>query len=62
MIFGRKRRKMLIGYTVSVCVGCGTRGKRRFAKGDVVFADAAKACGSCGGTVRIEGIFGEALE
>ena len=64
MIFGGKkgRHKTLIGYTILICTGCGAHQKRKFVDGDVIFADAVDACSLCNGTVRIEQIFGDALE
>ena len=59
MIFSKD--KTLTAYTVEKCKECGTIKKRKFAEGDVLFADSSK-CGSCDGTTIIDKIFGETIE
>lgn len=59
MIFSKK--KITIAYTVEQCTKCGSMSKRKFQKGDVLFADTSK-CASCNEAVCIEKIFGQTTE
>ncbi len=59
MMFSKK--KIIIAYTVEKCKKCGMLRKRKFAEGDVLFAESSK-CTSCGGMTSIEKIFGETIE
>ena len=59
MIF--KKKKITTEHTIEQCSSCGTITKRKFKKGDVLFAEISK-CNSCDGLTRIEKIFGETLE
>ena len=59
MIFSKK--KITIAYTVEQCTKCKMLTKRKFNDGDVLFAESSK-CGSCGGLIQIEKIFGESSE
>ncbi len=47
-------------YAVERCKDCGALTKRRFATGDVLFAESSK-CTSCGGSVIIEKIFSQTM-
>ncbi len=55
------KKKTIIAYTVEKCKKCGMLRKRKFAEGDVLFAESSK-CTSCGGMTSIEKIFGETIE
>ena len=59
MIFSKK--KITLEYTVEKCKKCHTIKKRKFANGDMLFAESSK-CSSCDGMMQIEKIFGETLE
>ena len=59
MIFSKK--KITTEYTVEKCTKCGTLTKRKFTKGDILFAKTSK-CNSCDGLMQIEKIFGETIE
>ncbi|MGV7225677.1 MAG: hypothetical protein ACQ9CV_01985 [Nitrosopumilus sp.] len=59
MIFSKK--KITTEYTVEKCTKCGTLTKRKFNKGDILFAKTSK-CNSCDGLMQIEKIFGETIE
>ncbi len=59
MMFSKK--KVITAYTVEKCKKCGMLRKRKFAEGDVLFAESSK-CTSCGGMTSIEKIFGETIE
>jgi hypothetical protein len=58
MIFSKK--KITTEYTVEKCTKCGTLTKRKFNKGDILFAKTSK-CNSCDGLMQIEKIFGETI-
>ena len=55
----RQKREARIEYTVSSCAKCSRVQKRRFAKGDAVFAESEDACTACDGTMTVEQIFSE---
>ena len=59
MMFSKK--KITLEYTVEKCNNCGNSTKRKFRKGDVLFAERSK-CQMCEGIVCIDKIFGETLE
>ncbi|MBI1662583.1 MAG: hypothetical protein IS860_03625 [Nitrosopumilus sp.] len=59
MIFSKE--KITIAYTVEKCEKCGMQKKRKFSKGDVLFAEVSK-CNSCDGSTVIDKIFGEEIE
>jgi len=59
MMFSKK--KIITANTVEKCKKCGMLRKRKFAEGDVLFAESSK-CTSCGGMTSIEKIFGETIE
>lgn len=54
-------RKLTREYTVVKCTKCGATEQRKFSAGDIVFSVSGKCAASCGGTVRIEKIFGETV-
>lgn len=55
------KEKITVAYTIEKCEKCGMQKKRKFSKGDVMFAEISK-CNSCDGTTVIDKIFGETLE
>ena len=55
------KEKITVAYTVEKCEKCGMQKKRKFSKGDVLFAKISK-CNSCDGMAVIDKIFGETLE
>ena len=55
------KKKIVIAYTVEKCTKCGMLRKRKFAEGDVLFAESSN-CASCDGMTSIEKIFGEIIE
>ena len=55
------KNKITLEYTLEKCNKCGNTTKRKFRKGDVLFAELSK-CPSCDGVVCIDQIFGEILE
>ena len=55
------KKKIVIAYTVEKCKKCGMLRKRKFAEGDVLFAESSN-CASCDGMTIIEKIFGEIIE
>ena len=55
------KEKIIVAYTVEKCEKCGMQKKRKFSKGDVLFAKISK-CNSCDGMTVIDKIFGETLE
>ena len=55
------KKKITLEYTVEKCNNCGNSTKRKFRKGDVLFAEISK-CQACEGLVCIDKIFGETLE
>ena len=55
------KEKITVAYTVEKCEKCGMQKKRKFSKGDVLFAKISK-CNSCDGMTVIDKIFGETLE
>ncbi len=62
MIFSKKNAKTeMVVYTEMVCSSCGVIKKRRFRNGDTVFGEGTEMCNVCGGTVRVERVFGEKL-
>ena len=59
MMFSKK--KITLEYTVEKCNSCGNTAKRKFQKGDVLFAEVSP-CKMCEGIICIDKIFGEILE
>jgi len=59
MIFSKK--KITLAYTIEKCKKCGMQIKRKFAEGDILFAESSK-CTSCDGITNIEKIFGETID
>ncbi len=55
------KKKIIIAYTVEKCQKCGMLRKRKFADGDILFAESSN-CTSCDGMTSIEKIFGEIIE
>lgn len=55
------KEKITVAYTMEKCEKCGMQKKRKFAEGDILFAEVSK-CNSCDGTTIIDKIFGETLE
>jgi len=55
------KKKIIIAYTVEKCQKCGMLRKRKFADGDILFAESSN-CTSCDGMTSIEKIFGETIE
>ena len=55
------KKKIVIAYTVEKCKKCGILRNRKFAEGDVLFAESSN-CTSCDGMTSIEKIFGEIIE
>lgn len=55
MIFSKKTKTLQ--YSVEICTKCKNMLKRRYAKGDILFASASKC--KCGNIMQIAMIFGE---
>ncbi|MFQ5782023.1 MAG: hypothetical protein ACE5GR_03075 [Nitrosopumilus sp.] len=55
------KEKITVAYTVEKCKKCEMIKKRKFVKGDILFAESSK-CNSCDGITSIEKIFGETTE